>query len=140
MNRGRAVRVLVTEWARDDLRAIQLRHPDVVVKVLSLLQQLESGRLQVRRLRSFSKTGDLSDCGKIPVLVDGAPEHRIVVREMGDGDFEVVEVVAVEERADDLVYLLTALRLSRLVEPVHRSDVERRVARVLAVRRAKQGD
>ncbi|MEY4010276.1 MAG: hypothetical protein RLZZ93_968, partial [Actinomycetota bacterium] len=96
--------------------------------------------LQVRRLRSFGKTGDLSDCGKIPVLVDGAPEHRIVVREMGDGDFEVVEVVAVEERADDLVYLLTALRLSRLVEPVHRSDVERRVARVLAVRRAKQGD
>lgn len=140
MNRGRAVRVLVTEWARDDLRAIQLRHPDVVVKVLSLLQQLESGRLQVRRLRSFGKTGDLSDCGKIPVLVDGAPEHRIVVREMGDGDFEVVEVVAVEERADDLVYLLTALRLSRLVEPVHRSDVERRVARVLAVRRAKQAD
>ncbi len=140
MNRGRAVRVLVTEWARDDLRAIQLRHPDVVVKVLSLLQQLESGRLQVRRLRSFSKTGDLSDCGKIPVLVDGAPEHRIVVRELGDGDFEIVEVVAVEERADDLVYLLTALRLSRLVEPVHRSDVERRVARVLAVRRAKQGD
>ena len=140
MNRGRAGRVLVTEWARDDLRAIQLRHPDVVVKVLSLLQQLESGRLQVRRLRSFGKTGDLSDCGKIPVLVDGAPEHRIVVREMGDGDFEVVEVVAVEERADDLVYLLTALRLSRLVEPVHRSDVERRVARVLAVRRAKQGD
>ena len=140
MNRGRAVRVLVTEWARDDLRAIQLRHPDVVVKVLSLLQQLESGRLQVRRLRSFGKTGDLSDGGKIPVLVDGAPEHRIVVREMGDGEFEVVEVVAVEERADDLVYLLTALRLSRLVEPVHRSDVERRVARVLAVRRAKQGD
>ena len=140
MNRGSAVRVLVTEWARDDLRAIQLRHPDVVVKVLSLLQQLESGRLLVRRLRSFGKTGDLSDCGKIPVLVDGAPEHRIVVRELGDGDFEIVEVVAVEERADDLVYLLTALRLSRLVEPVHRSDVERRVARVLAVRRAKQGD
>ena len=140
MNRGRAGRVLVTEWARDDLRAIQLRHPDVVVKVLSLLQQLESERLQIRRLRSFGKTGDLSDCGKIPVLVDGAPEHRIVVRELGDGDFEIVEVVAVEERADDLVYLLTALRLSRLVEPVHRSDVERRVARVLAVRRAKQGD
>jgi hypothetical protein len=140
VNRGRTVRVLVTEWARDDLRAIQPRHPDVVVKVLSLLQQLESGRLQVRRLRSFGKTGDLSDCGKIPVLVDGAPEHRIVVRELGDGDFEIVEVVAVEERADDLVYLLTALRLSRLVQPAHRSDMERRVARVLAVRRAKQGD
>jgi len=80
-------------------------------------------------LRDFGKAGDLSDCGKIVVIVDGAPEHRIVVRSVS-GRFEVSEVVAVEDRTQDLPYLLPGLRLGRIGDPVRRSDAQRKVFRV----------
>ena len=134
MTVGHTRRVVFTEWARDDLRSVMERFPVVAIKVVATLRQLEFGNVQVQQLRNFGKTGDLTDCGKIPVIVDGFPEHRIVVRDTGSGGFEVLDVVAVEERADDLVYLLTAVRLARLVQPVHRSDTERRIARILALR------
>ena len=120
--------------AADDIRSLNSRRPDVVREVFVLLKQLSEGRLQPQRLRSFGKTGDLSDCGKIHVVVEGHPEHRIVVRGT-EGSFVVVEIVAVEERADDLAYLLAALRLGRLVDSVRRSDTQRRVARILAARK-----
>ena len=52
-----------------------------------------------------------------------------MVREAG-GHFEVVEVVAVEDRSGDLPYLLAGLRLGRLDDPVRRSEAQRRVARI----------
>jgi len=85
--------------------------------------------LQPTRVQSFAKTGDLTDCGKIVVLVDGAPEHRIVVRDLA-GSFQVSEVVAVENRTDDLLYLLAGLRLERQGDPIRRSDTSRRIARI----------
>ena len=119
--------------ATDDLRSLADRRPAVALEVFALLKRLDDGRLVPQHLRQFGKTGDLGDCGKIRVVVDGNPEHRIVVRGT-EGAFVVVDVVAVEERADDLAYLLAALRLGRLVDPVRRSDTQRRVARILAAR------
>jgi hypothetical protein len=63
------------------------------------------------------------------VAVQGEPELRIVVRDLGDGAFEVSEVCAVEVRTGDLPYLLEGLRLGRLDDPVRRSEAQRRVAR-----------
>lgn len=131
-------RIVFTSAAADDIRELHSRSPAVAVRVLELLKGLGLGAIRPTRLRHFGKTGDLSDCGKIPVIVEGAPEHRIVVRDTGDGQFIVVDVVAVEERAGDLAYLLTALRLDRLSDPLRRSDVQRRVARILAARRGNQ--
>ena len=119
--------------AADDLRSLADRRPALALEVFALLKRLDDGRLVPHRLRHFGKTGDLGDCGKVRVVVDGHPEHRIVVRGT-EGAFVVVDVVAVEERADDLAYLLAALRLGRLVDPVRRSDTQRRVARILAAR------
>ena len=119
--------------AADDLRSVAARRPEVAKEALALLKRLDEGELTPQRLRHFGKTGDLSDCGKIPVIVDGHPEHRIVVRGV-NGSFVVVDVIAVEERTNDLAYLMAALRLGRLVDSVRRSDVQRRVARILAER------
>ena len=94
-----------------------------------MLVLLQRGTIAATPLRDFTKTGDLSDCGKIVVAVDGEPEHRIVVQQ-SDGVIEVIEVVAVEDRTGDLPYLLAGLRLGRLDDPVRRSDAQRRVARI----------
>jgi hypothetical protein len=53
-------------------------------------------------LHDYAKTGDLTDRGKIVVAVEGEPEHRIVVRDLGEGAFEISEVIAVEDRTADL--------------------------------------
>ena len=123
--------------AADDLRSLGVRRPDVAKEVFALLKRLDQGRLAPQRLSHFGKTGDLSDCGKIPVIVEGHPEHRIIVRG-SSGSFLVVEVIAVEERTSDLAYLLAGLRLGRLIDSVRRSDIQRRVARILA-ERERQG-
>jgi hypothetical protein len=84
----------------------------------------------LRRLNDYAKTGDLSDCGKIVVALDDVPEHRIVVRDIGRGTFEVCEVITVEQRTEDLAYLLAGVRLGRIDDPVRRSDIGRRVDRI----------
>jgi hypothetical protein len=101
----------------------------MLVEVFRLLVLLDRGSIGATPLQDFAKTGDLRDCGKLVVAVEGEPEHRIVVREAG-GHFEVVEVVAVEDRSGDLPYLLAGLRLGRLDDPVRRSEAQRRVARI----------
>lgn len=130
MNGRRRVEVRFIPEAVDDLRRINERHPAVAREVLRVLSRLGAGTLSPTRLTSFGKTGDLRDCGKLLVLVDGSPEHRIVVRDLGAKGFEVVDVVVVEARADDLAYLLAGLRLDRLVDPLRRSDAQRRVTRI----------
>lgn len=122
-------RVQLLAEAADDLRMIAARSRPVLVEAFRLLKLLDRGEIAPTPLRDFSKT-DLRDCGKILVAVDGEPEHRIVVRELGD-HVDVVDVVAVEDRTHDLPYLLAGLRLGRLEgDPVRRSDAQRRVARV----------
>jgi hypothetical protein len=111
------------------MRALATRSRALVTEALRMLVLLQRGAIAATPLRDFTKTGDLRDCGKIVVAVDGEPEHRIVVLQ-SDGVIEVIEVVAVEDRTGDLPYLLAGLRLGRLDDPVRRSDAQRRVARI----------
>ena len=123
----RRVRFLAA--AADDMRALAQRSRPVLVEVFRLLVLLDRGSINATSLQDFAKTGDLRDCGKLVVAVEGEPEHRIVVREV-EGRVEVVEVVAVEDRTGDLPYLLAGLRPGRLDDPVRRSEAQRRVARI----------
>ena len=113
----------------EDLRALADRSRPVLLEVFRLLKDLDAGRLVPTPLHDYAKTGDLTDCGKIVVAIEGQPEHRIVVRDLG-GHFVVSEVVAVEDRTGDLPYLLAGLRLGRLADPVRRSEAERRIERL----------
>lgn len=88
-------------------------------------------------LHDYAETGDLADCGQILVTVEGQPEHRIVVRDLG-GHFVVSEVVAIEDRTGDLPYLSAGLRLGRFSDPVRRSEAERRI--IERLRRHRRGD
>jgi hypothetical protein len=106
------------------------RSPEVVKEIHRLLKQLDAGELVPRRMQDDAKTGDPTDCGKIVVDVDGEPEHRIVVRDVGRGNFEVCEVITVEARVEDLGYLRAGVRFGRFNDPVRRSDISRRVNRI----------
>jgi hypothetical protein len=117
-----------------DLRRLAQRSQVMLLEVFRLLKALDAGTLEPVPLHDDAKTGDLTDCGRIVVAVEGEPEYRIVVRDLGDGGFEVSEVIAVEDRAGDLPYLLAGLRLGRLADPVRRSDAQRRVARIRRLR------
>jgi hypothetical protein len=122
-------RVRFLAAAADDMRALAQRSRPVLIEVFRFLVLLDRGSISATPLQDFAKTGDLRDCGKLVVAVEGEPEHRIVVREVG-GRYEVVEVVAVEDRTGDLPYLLAGLRLGRLDDPVRRSEAQRRVVRI----------
>jgi hypothetical protein len=97
------------------------RHPRArrpgAAKRVHRVEALDQGTLRPTPL----KHGDLSDCGKVVVETVGHPEYSIVVREVG-GTIEIIEVVTVEERADDLAYLLAGVRLGRITDPIRRSD------------------
>ncbi|MEK7422632.1 MAG: hypothetical protein AAB131_02210 [Actinomycetota bacterium] len=56
-------------------------------------------------------TGDLTDCRKLYFGLGDPPSHRIVYRDLAG---EIVEIVAVEARAEMYAYLLAAVRLGRL--------------------------
>ena len=133
MTARRFERVSFLPQAADDMRALAARSRPLVIEVLRLLVLLDQGRLRPTPLRHFGKTGDLSDCGKIVVALDGHPEYRIVVRDL-DGAFRVSEVVAVEDRAQDLPYLLAGMRLDRLADPIRRSEALRRIDRIRRLR------
>jgi hypothetical protein len=122
-------RVQFLDEAAADVRALARRSRNVLLEVFRLLMLLDRGELSPIPLHDFGKTGELSDCGKIVVAVEGEPEYRIVVRESGDV-IDVVDVVAVEDRMQDLPYLLAGLRLGRIIDPVRRSDTQRRVSRI----------
>lgn len=122
-------RVVFRDEAMDGLRALAERSRPLTLEVFRLLKKLDAGELVPTPIHDYAKTGDLHDCGKIIVALEGEPEHRIVVRDLG-GHFLVSEVIAVDDRSGDLPYLLASLRLGRLDDPVRRSEAERRIARV----------
>jgi hypothetical protein len=130
----RFTRVRFRDDAMADLGRLAERSQPVLVEVFRLLKALDAGTLVPVMLHDHAKTGDLTDCGKIVVAVEGEPEHRIVVRDLGDATFEVSEVIAVEDRTGDLPYLLAGLRLGRLDDPARRSETQRRVARIRHLR------
>ena len=115
--------------AVEDVRALAQRSRPVLLEVLRRLKLLDRGELTPEPLHDFAKTGDLSDCGKIVVAIEGEPEYRIVVRDVS-GTYEVTEVIAVGDRSGDLPYLLAGIRLGRLGDPVRRSDAMRRIHRI----------
>lgn len=122
-------RVQFIPEAADDVRVLAGRSRPLVIEVFRLLKLVDLGQLEPSPLRDFAKSGDLRDCGKIVVALEGQPEYRIVVREVG-GSVDVVDVVAVEDRTQDLPYILAGLRLGRITDPVRRSDAQRRIARI----------
>jgi hypothetical protein len=122
-------RVVFHEGALEDLRRLAGRSRPVLIEAFRLLKRLDAGTLHPEPLHDYAKTGDLSDCGKIVASLEGEPEHRIAVRDLG-GHVVVSEVIAVDDRSGDLPYLLAGLRLGRLDDPVRRSDAERRIARL----------
>jgi hypothetical protein len=85
---------------------------------LQRISDVMNGRLSGARLEDMSRTGDLTDCFKLYFDETGGPDpaYRVVYRELAEGAFEVVEVVAVEQREELYVYALAALRLGRLPE------------------------
>jgi len=121
------------------MRALAARSRPLAAEAFRLLVLLDRGVARPIPLRDFGKTGDLSDCGKIVIALEGHPEHRIVVRDM-DGAFTVTEVIAVEDRTQDLPYLLAGVRLGRLDDPVRRSDALRRISRIRRLRDSGGGD
>ncbi len=122
-------RVTFLDAAMDDLKLVAARSQAVLTEVFRLLKRLDAGTLTPQPLHDFAKTGDLSDCGKVVVALPNEPEYRIVVRGHG-GTFTVSEVIAVEDRTQDLPYLLAGLRLGRIDDAVRRSDAGRRVYRI----------
>lgn len=126
-------RVQFMDAAIADLHDIKKRALPVLREVFAALKRLDQGELRPTPLKDFGKTGDLSDCGKIVVETDGHPEYRIVGRDLGS-TFEISEVVTVEERAEDLAYLLAGVRLGRITDPIRRSDTERKIARIRKLR------
>lgn len=122
-------RVTFLDAAMDDLKLVAARSQAVLTEVFRLLKRLDAGAVTPQPLHDFAKTGDLSDCGKLVVALAGEPEYRIVVRGQG-GTFTVSEVIAVEDRTQDLPYLLAGLRLGRIDDAVRRSDAGRRVYRI----------
>lgn len=85
----RFTRVTFRDDAMDDLRRLAERSRVILVEVFRLLKALDAGALVAVPLHDHVRTGDLVDCGKTVVAVDGEPEHRIVVRDLGEDAFEV---------------------------------------------------
>ena len=127
-------RVTFLDGAMDDLRGVAERSELMLLEVFRLLKALDAGELSPVPLHDYAKTGDLRDCGKVVVELGDEPEHRIVVRDVGGGSFQVSEIVAVEDRTGDLPYLLAGLRLGRIEDPARRSDTQRRVDRIRRLR------
>ena len=121
--------VTFLDEALDDLKLVAARSQAVLAEVFRLLKRLDAGTVTPQPLHDFAKTGNLSDCGKLVVALPNEPEYRIVVRGQG-GAFTVSEVIAVEDRTQDLPYLLAGLRLGRIDDAVRRSDAGRRVYRI----------
>ncbi len=93
----------------------------------ALLDVVSDGRYEGQPLKDMRSYGDLTDCRKIYLGLPGMrPTHRIVYQKSPtSATVEVIDVVAVEARADGYAYLLAATRLGRLPD-----ETKARAARV----------
>jgi mRNA interferase RelE/StbE len=97
----------------------RLAKDDPVIGRLAALKvhELARGDVVGEPLAEMASTGDLSDCFKLYFGIGSPPSHRIVYIEIADTGppvWEIVEIVAVEERDDLYAYLLASSRLGRL--------------------------
>jgi len=124
--------------AKADIGHLHDDDPDIAKLALRKVKELEAGAVTGVPLEEMAKTGDLGDCHKLYFGPGRPPSHRIVYRVV-DGDpshLEVLEVIAVESRAELYAYLLASSRLGRLpVESkkhfnrLHQDVIERRATR-----------
>ena len=134
-------RVTFTDEAIADLQDLADRFRRLLIEAMRIAKKVDEGTISTKQLQHFTKTGDLSDCSRVYFgAQEGESTHRMVLREVApDTDtpteqgeaaaVEVVEVAAVAERAEDVAYLLTSLRLGRLDDdPVLKADAKRKIA------------
>jgi hypothetical protein len=116
MSGGRRREATFLATAKADVGRLNEDSPDIARLALLKIRDLEDGAIDGVPLEEMAKSGDLGDCRKLYFGPGNPPSHRIVYRHI-EGDpakVVVLEVVAVESRADLYVYLLAASRLGRL--------------------------
>lgn len=69
----------------------------------------------------------------------GAP-HIASSRVALENGVEISEVVAVEERTEDLAYLLAGVSVRRIADPLRRSDTQSTIARIRRLRDQPETD
>jgi hypothetical protein len=122
--------------AKADIGRLHDDDPDIAKLALRKVKELEAGAVTGVPLEEMAKTDDLGDCHKLYFGPGSPPSHRIVYRAV-DGDpshLEVLEVIAVESRADLYAYLLASSRLGRL--PVESKKHFNRLHQDVIARRA----
>lgn len=128
----RPARPSFTRQAAQDVHDIARTDRALATMALHVAIELHNDERQHMPLDNRVKTGDLGDCYKAPFGHDATrPTHRLVYR-LVEGDIEVVEVLAVGPREQDVAYLMAGLRLGRITDPYRKSVAERIVHRVLS--------
>lgn len=124
--------------AKDDVGRLAEDDPVLATYALLKVRDLEDGRVEGVPLADMAKSGDLHDCRKLYFGIGNPPSHRIVYRDVDDGttQIEIIEIIAIEERAEMYAYLLAAVRLGRLptetrpeFNRVHQKVIAKRAAR-----------
>jgi hypothetical protein len=122
--------------ATQDLERLKADDPDLPGLALRKVRDLEAGVVDGEPLQEMAVTEDLGDCRKLYFGKGNPPSHRIVYRQLDEGSFEVLEIVAIEAREEMYAYLLAAVRLGRLPEEsgrrftrIHQGIIERRSSR-----------
>ncbi len=133
----RSVRFL--RAAEADLARLQTDDPQLPILALRTLRDLEQGLIDGEPLHAMAKTGDLGDCRKLYFGPGAPPTHRIVYRHLDDDPavIEILEIVAIESRADLYAYLLAAQRLGRLPDDT-RPELNRVHQRIIRTRTARR--
>jgi hypothetical protein len=129
-------RVTIIPAADADIGRLAKDNPRLALRARAIIGLIATGEITGAPLQLLPSYGDLTDCRKVYFGVTDAPTHRLVYQIVGAGSktrLEIVEVVAVEARAEGYVYLLAANRLDRLppetrpkLGRVHQREIARR--------------
>ncbi len=133
----------MSKAAAEDAKRLKKDDARLANQIVAILREVQNGR-DGEPLLDMPKYGDMSNCRKIYFGPDTTYRntHRIVYEVQPNRVIEVLEVVAIEQRADAYVYLLAAERLGVLPDEsrpifqrVHQDKIAER-----SVRRARRGD
>lgn len=126
--------------AEQDIERLAEDDPRLKLRAVALLDLLADGKIAGKELENMAFYGDLSDCFK---FYFGATRdtitHRIVYRKLAGvgGGIEVIEAIAVEQRAEGYVYLLASTRMARLPDTAKKA-YNRVHQKVIALRGEKR--